>query len=103
MNVNPIDEYDHNHLQATETVDYTDPRLVRVTRVRYISDPGFPAWDLSYAYGFLDTGEYVRIRVPSEAYQLPKKRAASALIRLWPNLPKLVPDGYVNNVLSLCQ
>lgn len=103
MNINPIEDYDYQGRTVTEQVSFADPRLVRVTRLRYVSDRGFPVWDLSYAHGLLNTGEYVRITVPTGAYQIPKSKPASTLIRLWPSLPKLVPGGYVKNILSLCQ
>ena len=32
-------------------LELTDERLARVTRIRYLSDVGFPVWELSYAYG----------------------------------------------------
>ena len=56
-------------------VDLTDPRLARITRLRLVSDPGFPMWDLSYCYGQLADGTHVRVDLPW--YQL-RKRALSA-------------------------
>lgn len=47
-----------------ETVDLTDPRLAAVTRLRLLTDPGFPYWDLSYCHGRLADGTEVRVTLP---------------------------------------
>lgn len=47
-----------------ETVDLTDNRLNRITRLRLVTDPGFPFYDLSYCYGQLDDGTPVRVQLP---------------------------------------
>lgn len=49
------------HPELEETVDLDDPRLSRITRLRLISDPGFPMWDVSYCYGELSNGTPVRV------------------------------------------
>lgn len=46
-----------------ETVDLSDPRLARIARLRLLSDPGFPYWDVSYCYGVLKDGARVRVRL----------------------------------------
>ena len=50
----------------TTTVDWTEPGL-RVTRLRLLSDPGHPYWDVSYCVGVLPTGEVVWVNVPFSA------------------------------------
>lgn len=52
-------------------VDWDDPELARVTRLRLISDPGFPMWDVSYCYGIRKDGRECRVRLPF--HQLPKR------------------------------
>jgi hypothetical protein len=53
-----------------EYVDWSDPDLKRVTRLRLLSDPGFPMWDVSYCFGEMKDGRCVRVQLPFD--QLPK-------------------------------
>ena len=55
------------------TVDWTDKRLKRITRLRLLSDPGFPWWDVSYCHGELKDGTPCTVSLPFD--QLPKSRA----------------------------
>jgi hypothetical protein len=50
--------------EREQVVDLTDPRLARVDRLRLITDPGFPWWDVSYAWGTLKDGTAVRVSFP---------------------------------------
>lgn len=67
METNPLtaeherirEEIDHQ-----DPVDLCDPALARIVRLRLISDPGFPYWDVSYCYGRLTDGTYVRVNLP---------------------------------------
>jgi len=69
---NPIDPYHRElHDRRLPAVDWTDPELLRVTRFRILTDPGFPAWDVSYCYGELADGNPVEVRLPF--HQLPKR------------------------------
>jgi hypothetical protein len=45
-------------------VDLTDDRLARIVRLRLVTDVGFPLYDLSYCYGQLKDGQYVRVILP---------------------------------------
>ena len=47
-----------------------------ITRLRLLSDPGFPVWDVSYCHGMLD-GKPVRVNLPFS--QLPKRSMKRAL------------------------
>lgn len=47
-----------------DTVSWTDPELDRIFRLRLLSDPGFPMWDVSYCYGTLKDGRNVRVQLP---------------------------------------
>ena len=68
--VNGIEYHNMRHSQedGVETVDWTTDGLV-ITRLRLLSDPGFPAWDVSYCHGLLN-GRHVDVRLPFS--QLPK-------------------------------
>lgn len=57
-------------------VEWTEPGL-KITRLRLLSDPGFPVWDVSYCHGVLD-GEPVNVLLPFS--QLPKRNLRSAII-----------------------
>lgn len=61
-------------------VELDDPRLARITRLRLVSDPGFPAWDLSYAYGRLKDGTDVRVHMP--VHQFSKRELNRDLIAM---------------------
>ncbi len=58
----------HNQEDGIDTVSWTEPGL-EITRLRLLSDPGFPAWDVSYCHGILD-GRHVDVELPFS--QLPK-------------------------------
>jgi hypothetical protein len=58
----------------------TDPRLVRITRLRLVTDPGFPMWDLSYCYGVLSDGTNVRVELPW--WQFSKRNLKGDLIAM---------------------
>lgn len=53
--------YDSSALAPGVTVDLSDPDLVRIDRIRLLTERGFPAFDLSYCYGTLRDGRHVRV------------------------------------------
>jgi hypothetical protein len=62
---NPItDEVKAVRDAIEETVNLDDKRLARITRLRLVTDPGFPMYDVSYCYGELKDGSPVRVRLP---------------------------------------
>jgi hypothetical protein len=61
VEVNPL-RGKHPKLQGT--VSWTDKRLKRITRLRLLSDPGMPMWDVSYCYGVLKDGTEVKVSLP---------------------------------------
>jgi len=65
---NPILPGHHDHYRNAPTVEWTEPGLV-LTRLRLLSDPGFPVWDVSYCHGEID-GEPVVVQLPFD--QIPK-------------------------------
>jgi len=62
--------YDRNarYPNGIQTVLWTEPGI-RVTRLRLVSDPGFPDWDVSYCHGTW-RGQEVNVCLPFS--QLPK-------------------------------
>jgi len=69
---------DHADLAGAETLALEDPRLVKVTRLRLLSEPGTPFWDLSYCYGLDVDGKPVWVDLPR--YQFPKRNLSRALV-----------------------
>lgn len=59
------------------TVDWTEPGL-RITRLRLLTDPGFPLWDVSYCHGKLADGTPVTVSLP---FSQLRKPFAADLIR----------------------
>jgi hypothetical protein len=60
------------------TVDWTDPDLHRVVRLKLVTDPGLPFADVSYCYGDLTNGQPVRVRLPF--HQLPRRGMSKAIV-----------------------
>jgi hypothetical protein len=56
-------------------VEWNDPTLARITRLRLLSDPGFPYWDVSYCYGVLKDGTNVRVGLPFHQLRKAKMKA----------------------------
>jgi hypothetical protein len=69
---NPIEDHRHHQPEpGAERVDWTDPDLARITRLRLLTEPGFPFMDVSYVWGVLKDGSKVLVDVPFD--QLPRK------------------------------
>jgi hypothetical protein len=66
----------HAARRGAPTVDWTAPGLT-ITRLRLLSDPGCPVWDVSYCHGVLN-GEDVDVRLPFN--QLPKHQTRAAIV-----------------------
>lgn len=82
-------------------VDWTDPRLARVTRLRLLSDPGFPLWDVSYCWGVLRDGTNVEVQLPFD--QLPKRGWKKEIVRLAKADNVFAKGlGILDNVSTLC-
>jgi hypothetical protein len=64
-------------------VDWADKRLAKIERLRLVSDPGFPFWDVSYCYGRLKTGGKVSVQVPFSGPAMLPKRALQKTILFW--------------------
>lgn len=76
---NPITESRHHSPGAGAiTVGWTDRDLSRITRLRLLTEPGFPMYDVSYCWGVLNSGRKVEVRLPFD--QLPRKNMRGAII-----------------------
>jgi hypothetical protein len=58
---NPLWTSGVTHETIQESVRLGDPRLERVTRLRLLTEPGYPYFDISYIYGVLKDGTHCRI------------------------------------------
>lgn len=74
----PLPENYHEEItdKISRSVYWTEPGL-KVIRLRLLSDPGFPRWDVSYCHGLLGD-EPVRVRLPFD--QLPRHGMQRALV-----------------------
>lgn len=62
VNLLPAGNKYHDKFSGARTVDWATPNL-RVTRLRMVSDPGFPWWDITYCHGYIGD-EPVHVRLP---------------------------------------
>jgi len=58
---NPLWTSEVTHETITEHVSLGDPRLERIVRLRLLTEPGYPCYDISYVYGVLKDGSHCRI------------------------------------------
>lgn len=61
---NPLwtSEATHENVDYSEgDVPLSDPRLVRIVRLRLLTEAGYPGYDVSYCYGQLSDGRFVRV------------------------------------------
>ncbi len=79
---NPIDEAGHKLREDVYkdyiVVEWTDPQLAKIERLRLLSDPGYPVWDVHYCYGRLKNGQAVKVDLPFD--QLRKNRSINSQI-----------------------
>lgn len=68
---------ERTHPEFPHGVDWYHPDL-KVTRLRLLSDPGVPFWDVSYCDGQLD-GYHVKVCLPFD--QLPKRGFLGAIVK----------------------
>ena len=60
---NPLWTSEVTHETIEEHVTLSDPRLVRITRLRLLTEPGYPYYDISYCYGKLADGTHARVQI----------------------------------------
>lgn len=70
---------DYHKADRTLRVSWNDNRLAKITRLRLLSDPGFPVWDVSYCHGVLKDGTEVTVELPFD--QLPKRGMNAEIIK----------------------
>lgn len=74
---NPLPAGYHDE-EAVGHVYWDCPSLAKIERLRLLSDPGYPAWDVSYCYGRTHKGEKVIVCLPFS--ELPKRRMRAAIV-----------------------
>lgn len=58
---NPLWASEVTHETIEVHCNLGDPRLARITRLRLLTEPGYPYFDISYVYGVLKDGRHCRI------------------------------------------
>ena len=72
---------DNYHQDVTHNISrsvYWDEPGLKIIRFRLLTDPGYPAWDVSYCHGRLPSGEYVDVQLPFG--DLPKRGLKRAIV-----------------------
>lgn len=82
----------HNQVTAKikDDLDWTSPDLVRITRIRFLGDVGYPALDKSYCHGVNKKGEPVNVILPFS--ELPVKNMKRELLN-WAKKDKVYLKG----------
>ena len=89
----------HRERNCVGTVPWNTKGL-RVTRLRLLSDPGLPWWDVSYCHGRLD-GEDVDVELPFD--QLPKFKMRTAIVNYAKKEGVFARGlGILDNISTLC-
>jgi hypothetical protein len=70
--------YNHTSVDYDEYVTLGDPRLAKIDRLRLLTEPGYPYYDISYCYGTLKDGRHVRLSGCPQ--HLPRRNLKGALI-----------------------
>lgn len=73
IETNPLENPNEYHNNVTSSIEEIVPwttKGLKITRLRILSDPGFPYWDISYCHGTLN-GKSVEVSLPFS--QIPKK------------------------------
>lgn len=73
-----VDGPSYHEQRRDVTVRWNDPRLARVVRLRLLSEPGYPMWDVSYCHGVLRDGTLCNVELPFN--QLSKRRMRSEIV-----------------------
>jgi hypothetical protein len=89
----------HRERGFCPTVGWETPGL-KITRLRLVSDPGFPFWDVSYCHGTLD-GKNVNVGLPF--FQLPKRGMRKAIVDFAKKEGLFAKGmGILDNISTLC-
>lgn len=77
---NPLDATTKKFMKdAVRHVDWRDKDLKKIVRLRLLSDPGFPFYDVSYCIGEMKDGSAVHVDLPFD--QLPRRGMNAAIIK----------------------
>ena len=87
----------NNQENGVSSVDW-DTKGLEITRLRLLSDPGFPAWDVSYCHGVLN-GRHVNVVLPFS--QLPKRNMKAVLYKE-ANKTGVFIKGLFSAISTLC-
>lgn len=98
METNPILDTQKYHQVQREIWVNWDAEGVAITRLRLLSDPGFPLWDVSYCHG---TQHGIPVNVTLPFSQLPKKNMKRWLYQQAKKTGKYIP-GLFNSISTLC-
>ena len=80
FNINDFTNDFSGFLDSLEgSVDWDDKDLAKITRLRLLSDPGHPVWDVSYCFGQLRDGTNVRVGLPFS--NLPKRSVIGTILK----------------------
>lgn len=64
-----------------KTLFWDDRRINRITKLRFLSDPGYPWWDWSYGTAVTHDGEEVGLYEPDwKMWPLPKSSLRSVVL-----------------------
>lgn len=63
----------HHDIDRPTTVDWNDPQLARITRLRVLADPGCPFASVSYCHGELVDGTAVEVELPVTDFKWGRK------------------------------
>ncbi len=88
----------HTARRGQRKVVWTTTGL-KITRLRLISDPGFPFWDVSYCDGVMSDGELVAVLLPFD--QLPKHTMRATLYKEAKATGKYIV-GLFDNISQTC-
>lgn len=89
-----VDAVDHSI-----TVDLADTDLVKIDRLRLLTEPGFPMLDVSYVYGTLKDGTHVRVDLG--VYQFNKRTYKSEIVEACKRAGRYGKDLGIFNALSV--
>jgi hypothetical protein len=101
---NPISAMYHQNVtdQIDGFAEWSEPGL-KILRLRLISDPGFPTWDVSYCHGQLKTGQHVQVLLPFD--RLWKKDKINGQLLDWARQEQLYlkDTGIFSAVSTFCE
>lgn len=96
----PPDYHETVTNRITGSADWTTPGL-KIIRLRLLSDPGYPRWDVSYCHGQLPDGRFVNVGLPFG--HLSKNLPIRMQLLVWARKEKLFlkPTGIFDAISTL--